>query len=831
MALKNILGSEKNTRFLWILALSGIFIAAMIFVFISLTMMPDTEELENPNYEQSTLVFSSDMEELGRYYKFNRDLITYEVLSPHLVDALVATEDERFHNHSGIDSRGLMRAIFFLGKRGGASTISQQLAKLFFTDKSSSIVRRIWQKFKEWSIAVQFEKRYTKEEIIAMYLNKSDFLYDSFGIGAASRTYFAKDQKDLTIEEAAVLIGMLKAPYYYNPVIHPDNALRRRNTVLRQMLKNRFISQEVFDELKEKPIDVSNFKKSVHYDGPAPYFRMELTKWLTSLLKKDPFRKPDGTTYDIYRDGLRIYTTLDYRMQKHAEEAMRWHMSTVQKNYFNVWKNRDPWTDKINEASLESRKRSLNGLVRSSDRYKSLRKKYLTDISAKIKTDFPKAKLRNIDILRMIREQKKSGHLASLVRDGFVSASQSARYKKIMKSADWKTLITQWNSLEKEAKKAFSKKRKMTVFAYTDNGEKQVTMSPMDSIKYHAQHLQLGSLAIDPKNGHVKAWVGGVGHKYFQYDHVTSERQVGSTFKPFIYTTAVLEQGISPCRRITDEQYAIPAGGGDFKLSKTWAPANSDNTFSGENLSLKEGLKLSKNSVSVWLMMQLGNVQAVKNIIERMGIEKDRIPNYPSICLGTPQLSVMEMAGAYTTYANDGIYTKPIFVTKIEDKDGRVIYTGTPFQQRALRPDYNYAMVDMLRYATNHHSWQLQSEFGGKTGTTDDFVDGWFMGITPELVVGTWVGGEKNWFRFLNIGLGQGGVMARPFFFDFMKRVESDKNLDYDPSARFALPESMSIELDCSKYDSLYYNKTTLPQSDSEDTEFDDEFDEELDDD
>lgn len=808
---------------LWIAAFAGVLLACAMFVLIAMTQMPDTVELENPKFEESSVIYTSDQQELGKYYVKNRDLVSFEELNPLLVDALIATEDERFYKHSGIDLRGLVRAVVHFGKDGGASTITQQLAKLFFVNRSRSTIKRLWQKLKEWTIAVQFEKRYTKEEIIAMYLNKAEFPYNSFGIGAASQTYFGKSQDKLTVDEAAILIGMLKSPYYYNPKVFPENAMKRRNVVLKQMLRNRYLTQEQYAALSVKEIDLSGYKNSVHYDGLAPYFRFELTRWLKDLLDNEAFMKVDGTKYDIYRDGLNIYTTIDYRMQKHAEDAMMIHMDDIQKKYFRHWQDKDPWTYKAEGDELESRKSDFNRMIRETDRYKSLKQHYLGEVINEVSNEIPDTRWDNIDFLRMSREKSKPGHLADLIRSKVITKDQAKTYKEIMSSSHWEKLIGQWRKLEEKSKKVFSTKRQMQVFAYNDKGEKTAEMSPLDSVKYHAMHMQIGSMSVEPSTGHIKTWVGGIGNKYFQFDHVNDrgKRQIGSTFKPFIYATAIETQAISPCRRVADSRYSINAG--EFGLVKSWSPDNADGKFTNEELTLKEGLRLSRNSITVWLIKQLGNVDIVKAIVENMGIDRRRLANGPAIALGASDLSVMEMTGAYTTFANNGVYTAPIMVTRVEDKNGRVIYNATSSQQRALNESTNYAMIDMFKYATKNHSFKLKTEFGGKTGTTNDFVDGWFMGVTPNLVVGTWVGGEKSWIRFRSSDLGYGGVMARPYFFEFMQRVERDKVLGFDTEAKFFVPEELGIELDCSKYDSLYYKETPVAEELIEE-EFEEEF-------
>ncbi len=807
-------------KIMWIALFAALFAMIAVFVLISTTQLPDTSELENPKIELATQVLDHKDRPIGRYFKYNRKNITFEELNPNIVNALVATEDERYFEHTGIDIRSTIRAFVYLGKKGGASTITQQLAKQFFTKRSRNFVLRSWQKLKELVIATEFEKRYTKGEIMAMYLNKYDFLNESDGISAAANTYFGKDQSDLTVDEAAVLVGMLKNPSFYNPARKPENSLRRRSVVMNQMVKNDYLSQEEYETLNKKPIDMSNFKRTIHYDGPAPYFRAELQKWVRNLLENENITKPDGTKYNIYTDGLVIKTTLDLDMQRHAEEALKVHMSKLQDKFFTRWKDKDIWTYKADEAQIRSRKSVLNRKVRSTERFKKLRASYLSKIVTKISAEIEDVRLLDGDIFRLFAEDKKAGHLAKLVKQGDISKKQSIVYKEILASENWSILKKQWNALQSRSKKVFAKKIPMQVFAYTPSGEKTVSMSPRDSIKYHMMHMQLGSMAVDPKTGYVKTWVGGVNHKYFQYDHIKSNRQVGSTFKPFIYTTAIANLAMSPCYEIQDIQYTIPANDSNFGLLESWHPENSDG-FSKEYLTLKEGLKKSKNSVSVKLMMEIGNTELVRSLVSEFGIDKSKVPNSPSICLGSADLSVWDMTGAYTVYANNGTYTTPMFVTSIEDKNGIQIYSETSVQRKALNPKYNHAMVDMLKNASAVSALShIKSEVGGKTGTTNDYRDGWFMGITPELIVGTWVGGEEQFMRFRSISDGAGSKMARPFFAEFMKRVEADKNIDLDTEARFVVPDE-TLELDCDKHRAnRYVEPEELP---AEEDEFEEE--------
>ena len=815
-------------RWMWILLIVGVLFAAAVFVMISYTKMPDTKELENPDLEASTKIYSEDFREIGRVYSKNRDIIQFKDLNPALVKALIATEDERFYGHSGIDARSLLRAIVTLSRKGGGSTITQQLAKQFFTGGSKSFVKRVWQKLQEWVIASQFEKRYTKEEIIAMYFNKYDFLNQSFGISAAAKNYFGKNQKDLSIDEAAILVGMFKSPFWFNPKNNPERALKRRNVVLRQMLKNNFIKEETYKKLSSKPIDMSNFKKPLDSDGAAPYFKTTLKKYLSNLLEQDRYKKPDGTSYNIYKDGLKIYTTIDYDMQVHAEAAMKNHMQAIQQKYFSRWENRDPWTytekDVDKKKQIKFRKDFLTRTMKNSERYQKLRSKYLSKVFNALTEKYPKARFLENDIIRMLKEEAKPGHLKMLIRNDQISSDQAKVYRDIMKDELWKKLKSNRKKLQTKAKEVFNKKVKMKVFAYTESGYKTVTMSPLDSIKYHMEHLQLASVSLDPKTGYIKTWVGGIGNHYFKIDHVLKDNQVGSTFKPFLYATAISHKGMLPCTKVRDIRHEIPAG--EMGLLKTWSPDNADGKHSGEEMTLKEGLKQSRNSISVWLVKQLGSVGLIKDLASNMGISAKKIPLQPSIILGTPEINVLELTGAYGAFANNGIYNEPTFITKIEDADGRVIYSNVPEQRRVLNEKYNYAMVKLLENNLIVHKAAIRSQYGGKTGTTNDYRDGWFMGITPELVVGTWVGGENSWIRFTRLADGTGGAMARPFYWDFMRRLENNNLVDV--KSNFTIPEGEKVILDCDLYEQDRLPSKVEMDKAKKIKEFNEEFDEEF---
>lgn len=824
---------KKIVRWMWGLAILGIVSVALLFFVLSLTDLPSFEELENPQTNLASEVYASDSEVLGRYYVENRVPVQYEDLSPNLVNAFVATEDERYYKHSGIDGEGLGRVFFktfLLGKKsaGGASTITQQLAKMLFTDKPGSGLERVVQKLKEWIIAVKLERAYTKEEIMAMYLNKFNFINGAYGIKAASEIYFGKTQDSLRVEEAAVLVGMLKNPSLYNPMRRPEKVKLRREVVLKQMQKNEIIDQVEYDSLRNLPFDMSRFNRKTHTDGLAPYFRMRLGEEIKKILAKQENYRSDGSRYDIYRDGLRIYTTLDPAIQAHAEAAVLDHMPRLQERFWRVWKNKDPWTyddptkEKDEQEAIDaSRKRQLKKLVRGTDRYKNLRDRYLVPTIETISADIDGFDLRDHDIERILEEENQKGYMTKLVSKRIIGKLLADKYKTAMKSEHWNALKTQWKALQKATQKEFEQPVKMKVFAYNDQMEKDTTMSPLDSIKYHRMFLQIGSVAVDPVTGHVKSWVGGINHKYFQFDHVTTDRQVGSTFKPFIYATAIAQQGISPCFEVMDLPYTIHRGEGNFTLLEDWTPNNANGEYSGKPFSLFKGLQYSKNTVSVFLMKQLGDTEPVRNLVDNMGLDKNkkrsngtyRIPRAPSICLGSSDLTVMELTGAYTTFANNGMHSKPIFITRIEDKDGRTIYQEIPEERVALHPNSNFVMVEMLRKVMRQGLpgfHKIKSDLGGKTGTTNDYVDGWFMGLTPSLVVGTWVGGDDRWIRFLSLRDGIGAKMARPYFASFIRRLEEDESINYDKKARFTRPPGdIGIVTDCKSY--AYDRPTSRP--------------------
>lgn len=800
---KNSIEKSKSAFFinwLWIFGIASMLLILMLFVVVKFSRLPDISELDNPKYEFSTIIYDINNKEIGKHFKYNRVWTTFEELNPDVVNALLSTEDIRFFKHSGIDARGTIRALFYMGKKGGASTITQQLAKLFFTEKPANSFVRVWQKIQEWLIALELEKRYTKEEILAMYLNKFDFLYNSHGIESAAKTYFGKSQKELTVDEAAVLIGMLKWPVRYNPIKSVEKSKQRRNVVLYQMEKYGFLKEGKFEQLKNKKVDASNFSSATSFKGPAPYFRTELIKWVSELLEDSKYRKPDGTKYNVDLDGLKIYTTIDLNYQILAEKAVNERMKELQKTFNQVWSGNDIWKTGADKKQMQIRNETLNRFIRESNRFRNLRESIMTSIIDSITDYFPEARLLDTDVDRMLEQEKNNSYLEKLRDEEQITTNQARVYLDILASEFWPELKLRQIKLNNAVKKAFNTKTKMKVFEYNEAGEKEAYMTPLDSIKYHRNFLQTGMLAVDPGNGYIKAWVGGVNFKYFMYDHINTKRQVGSTFKPFIYSTAVFNKGINPCMKVQDIQYSITPGEGDFGLVNTWSPGNVDK-FTGQYYTLYEALYESKNSVSVYLMKELGNVDIVRNFVENFGIDKNDIPRQPSICLGSADLSVMQMTGAYSVFSNNGYYNKPVFVTRIEDRNGKVIYRHVPEKQKAMPENYNYIMVSLLKYAGKVVQSRLSTPVGGKSGTTNDYRDGWYMGISPGLVVGTWVGGDEQWIKFRNLIYGQGSYMARPIFEKFMQYLENTPGVDYNKNVSFQVPEGgPGIEINCEAF-------------------------------
>jgi len=725
LAKKKLLNFKKLVIVFWGILLAPI---AFIIIFISLVAngyfgeLPSFEELENPNSSLASEVYSADMVILGKYFYQNRSNTHFRDLSPSLVNALKATEDIRYEEHSGVDIRGLFRVLFktvILRQRnaGGGSTITQQLAKNLFHEKPGTKWERIIQKIQEWIIAVRLEKNYTKQEIMAMYLNTVEFGSNAFGIKSASQIFFNKTPSQLNIQESALLVGLLKAPSKYSPVRNPKNALFRRNTVLGQMRKYDLITPLAYDSIRAIPIKLK-YQAEEHSSGLATYFRetlrLELTRWCRE------HKKSDGSNYNLYRDGLRIYTTIDSRLQQYAEEAVMEHMKDLQKSFFEHWKGKIPW---------ETQPQIITDAMKNTHRHKEL------------------------------VEEGKS---------------------------------------EKEIKKVFDTKVPMTVFTW--QGEKDTNMSPLDSIKYYKMFLQTGFMSLDPHTGAVKAWVGGNDYRYFQYDHVKDgKRQVGSTFKPFLYTVA-MQEGYSPCYKVPNIPVSIPLVTGE-----TWTPKNADGKYGGM-LTLKEALAESVNCISAYLMKQFGP-DAMITIARKMGVTSP-IDAVPAIALGTPDISVYEMVGAYATFANKGVWTEPMYMIRIEDKNGVVLQDFIPEKKEAISEETAYLMLNLLQGVVQVGTgirlrgpkFGLHYPIAGKTGTTQDQSDGWFMGITPDLVSGCWVGCEDRSIHFRTLQLGQGSNTALPIWGHYMKKVYADKTIEIS-KGEFEKPATrLSVELDCSKY-------------------------------
>lgn len=735
---------KRAIIFIWSFFFGSILLLAGLFLAVSQGLfgkLPTFEQLENPKSLLATEIYSSDGELLGNFFKENRSNVSYTDLSPALIEALVTTEDRRFHNHTGIDTESLFRVIIknvILGQSqsGGGSTITQQLAKNLFHEPTGSKLKRIIQKLKEWVISTRLEKRYTKEEIIAMYLNTVEFVNNAHGIKSASRVYFNTTTDSLKTEEAALLVGMVKNPSLYNPVRFPDRAKSRRNVVLGQMVKYGSLDPAIADSLSTLELGL-NYQPVDHNIGLAPYFRESLRQFMTEWAANT--EKIDGSKYDIYRDGLKIYTTIDSRMQRYAEEAVKEHLTMLQDQFFNHWaKSRgEPWNydrykERYNPNFIKDK------MVRT-ERYRSLKSKGMPDDSIEIVFNTPVA----------------------------------------MKVFSWKG---------------------------DDLNEKDTMMSPWDSLRYYAYILQSGFMAADPKTGEILAWVGGIDHRYFQLDHVRTRRQVGSTFKPFVYTVAIKDIRYSPCQQFANIDYP------NTKY-KNWTPRNSSDYKEGQKIELRDALAHSVNKITAKLMLDIGDPNNVIKLVRDMGITSP-IPAVPSIALGTCDLTVMEMIGAYTTYVNEGIYSKPYFITRIEDKYGNVIEEFSPEQKEIFKPEVAYVMLqflqDVVKMGTGRrliHTYKLTNQIGGKTGTTQENTDGWFMGVVPELVSAVWVGADDPVMRFRYTSLGQGAHMALPIYGLFMNKVYNDESLHLSKEATFKKPaERMTIETDCDKYKQNAYS-------------------------
>ncbi len=748
---------------MWSIFGIGVVAVFIFFVLLSagvLGFMPTFEDLENPKSSLATDVISDDGVILGKYYIENRSQVDFEDLSPNLVNALISTEDERFYDHSGIDVRGLFRVLIRTvimrdESSGGGSTITQQLAKMLFHGHAQSEWERYTQKLKEWVISVKLERSYTKEEIIAMYLNRVGYIYDAYGIESAAWTFFGVSASDLKVEQAAVLVGMLQNPALYNPIRRPELVRERRNVVIGQMLKLRHISKHEADSLKAMPLDL-DFHRSDHKDGLAPYFREYVRLMLTAQkperknyaswqaqkfvedsiqwnenpifgwIAKNP--KADGSFYNIYRDGLKIYTTIDSKLQAYAEQAVAEHIGNeLQPIFFRSKRGvkNAPYSSDLTDEQFED---IINRAIKNSDRYRTL---------------------------------KRSG----------------------------------WN--EKDIQKAMRTPVETKIFTW--QGECDTVMTPYDSIVYHKHFLRAGMMSVDPHNGHIKVYVGGTNYKYFMYDMVSQgKRQVGSTIKPFVYALA-MKEGHTPCDLVpnTPQTFLLDDG-------TTWTPRNAGDARAGEMVSLKWGLANSNNNVTAWVMKQY-SPQAVAELIKDLGIRSPVAPVY-SLCLGTSDMSLFEMVGAYATFVNKGVHIEPIGVVKIEDKYGNVVGQFSSPEREAIDEETAYLMVNLLQGVVNQGtgrrlrgpSYRLTNQMGGKTGTTQNQSDGWFMSIMPNLVTGVWVGGEERSIHFDSMNLGQASNMAIPVFGRFILKVFDDESITTpSPDDVFEQPEHFSYSLNC----------------------------------
>lgn len=744
---------SKYVSWFWRVFAGGILLIVLIFLLASwnvLGTLPTFEELENPESNLATKIVSVDGKQLGTYYNENRTPVKYEDLPQNLVNALVATEDERYYDHSGIDFWGTTRAVAYLGKKGGASTVTQQLSKLLFSNTPRNTLERLKQKVKEYVISTRLERQYTKQEIIAMYLNKFDFLFNAIGVSSAARIYFNKDVKDLELHESAVLVAMLKNPRQYNPhrEISREKSLGRRNQVFKQMEKNGMITTTEKDSLQALPMEV-RYTPEGHADGTATYFRENLKKFLAEWIKENPKGEDaEGNLeyYNIYRDGLTITTTIDSRMQKMAEAAVAAHMPRLQAEFDRQNEKNDiaPFRD-IEEADVD---RIFNNAIRSSERWRKMKAKGIEE-------------------------------------------------DKIRKSFDIKT--------------------DMTVFSWA--GDIDTVLTPRDSIRYYKKFLRTGMMSMVPQTGEVRAWVGGINMTHFQYDHVqTGKRQVGSTFKPFLYATAVDQLKISPCDTLPNTLYSIAAG--THGNTKDWEPKNSGGGYGGM-VTMKDALAQSINTISARLMDKVGP-RPVISLVEKLGIDTKNMPVVPSLALGTADLSLYEMVSAYGAFANQGVYVKPQVVSTIQDKNGTVLYQHVPETRDVLSAESAYVTLKLMEGVTNagsgrrlRHTWNkgavyqkavtgypygFKNPIAGKTGTTQNQSDGWFMGIVPDLVTGVWVGGDDRATHFPGIGYGQGATMALPIWALYMKDVYKDKDLKVS-DGNFEKPENLSIEVDCDKYE------------------------------
>jgi len=731
------LSKEETKRYsllIWKVLIGGIAIFAIFISMIGFGLfgaLPSFRDIEHPKSNQASEIIAENGRTLGTYFVQNRSNVTYKEISPNVINGLIATEDIRFKEHSGIDFQRTFTIIFYnlIGKKQGGSTITQQLALNLFSEegRQRNFFKRVMQKFKEWIVAVKLERNYTKEEIITMYLNTVDFGNQAYGIKSAARVYFNTTPDKLSVTEAATLVGMQKGITMYSPTRNPERSKERRNTVMAMMVKAEYLTQQEFDEQKEKPLGL-HFNAATVNDGIAPYFRSVLKSDIKTIFQDQGITKSDGTPYDLDRDGLKIYTTLNYDMQVYAEEAQKEYMKVLQQQFINSWKGRNPFRDKALQIEQG---------VKRSDRYKSL---------------------------------KLEGKSDEEIKQDFNTATQ------------------------------------LTIFTWKGNVD--TLMKPIDSVRYYKMLLRNAMMTMDPTNGHVKAWVGGINFEHFKYDQVKmGTRQVGSTAKPFTYAVAI-ENGYSPCYTVPNVPVTID-GYGD-----PWTP-KSTGTLPGI-LTLQKALAYSQNYITAYLMKQVGPV-AVANLATKMGIPN--VPAYPSIALGTFDSSIYNMVGAYGAFANKGFYTQPIYLLRVEDKNGVVLYSQKAIPKPVMSEEVAYVMTRMLKgVITNgtgsrlNYKYKVNAPIGGKTGTTQNNSDGWFMAITPQLVTGVWTGCEDRAFHFISTGQGEGANTALPIFAGFIKRVYANPALKIS-HADFEAPKSgVSIVFDCNQYQKQEEGTTELDE-------------------
>jgi penicillin-binding protein 1A len=730
----------KLIKFFWISFFAMLGLLTLYLYLVSIDFlnlfgpMPSLEALENPKKDQASIIYTSDGVELGKYFRENRNPIEYKDISPNLINALQATEDYRFSEHSGIDLTGLFRVFFksvvLQQSAGGGSTITQQLAKNLFNTRNKNYkgsidfkpFNMLFVKTKEWITAVRIERSYTKQEIMTMYLNTVDFGSNAYGLKTAAATFFSTTADSLTVPQAAVLVGLLKAPTLYSPILNPDNSLQRRNVVIDQMYKYDFITEAEADSIKAKPIELK-YEVENHNTGLATYFRSVITEYLMKWSRERGL--------DLYTDGLRIYTTIDSRMQQHAENAVERHMKDNQKLFNWQWKNMTPWRDE----DLKEIPNFLVSSIKRTERYQTLKRQYGND-----------------------------------------------------SMAIWKVLNTPY---------------KMRIFTW--KGEKDTIFSPMDSLRYYKRFLHAGLMSVEPQTGHIKAWVGGINHKYFKYDHVKQgARQPGSTFKPMVYATAI-DHGYSPCYEVIDAPVSFETG----DTNKTWSPKNSDGVFTNKPFTLRKAMANSINSVTARMIKEV-TPQHVVNMAQRLGIESP-LEAVPALCLGVNDVTIFEMVGAYSTFVNNGVWIEPTFIVRIEDKNGNILEQIIPKTREALNEESAYLMVHMLRGATEERGGTalglnkfkllgIGAEIGGKTGTTQNYSDGWFMGLVSKLTTGVWVGGEDRCIHLRGFDYAQGARTAMPIWAYFMQSVFEDPELNFKKE-RFPRPtKRLSVETDCNKY-------------------------------